>query len=116
MKFEPERLKVSKGTVIQWIFQNPSSLDIKHVIGFDDESLEIESNPLKKDGDTFKCQFNETGTFSYRCHIHSTRLKGVIEVGSSTDVKSNRFISGGNSKNINKLFGKTAKDQGESSI
>ena len=48
-----------------------------HVISFD--SLNEESNPLKKESDSFKVRFFHTGQFTYRCSIY-TRIKGTVEV------------------------------------
>lgn len=68
MNFSPSKIRIRKGTTVEWIYEesNPG-VDSKHVIGFDNEHFDIESPPLKKGGDKFKCKFLECGTYTYRC-------------------------------------------------
>lgn len=58
MNFIPDKIRVRVGTVIEWVVEESRSTeDSKHVIGFDDDQFDIESPPLKKPGDKFKCKF-----------------------------------------------------------
>ena len=106
MKFEPSKIRIHKGEIIEWIIASGDAEECtKHVIGFDDDNYDIESQPLKQNGDKFKCRFFECGSYNYRCQIYSTRLKGIVEVVSENDVMG-RYVSKGNINNINKIFGK----------
>ena len=69
--FEPEYLKIKKGSIVEWkicsnsLEENESSLyhnsKRPHVISFFD--VPVESPPMIKENETFKVRFLEVGHF-----------------------------------------------------
>jgi len=70
--FNPANIVVNKGTTVTWT--NDDSFD--HTIVADDKSFD--SGNLSK-GKSFSHEFDQVGTFSYHCSIHSS-MKGKITV------------------------------------
>ncbi|MEL4106625.1 plastocyanin/azurin family copper-binding protein [Oscillospiraceae bacterium WX1] len=68
-EFQPAEITVNKGETVTWINQDSAGHD---VVG-----NSFKSDILQK-GQSFQQTFNETGTFEYRCPIHSGMAGKVI--------------------------------------
>lgn len=69
--FNPATLTVNKGTTVTWTNEDAAT----HTISSDQFTS---SSNLNK-GDSYKFQFNTTGTYNYICGIHPN-MKGTIVV------------------------------------
>lgn len=70
--FNPQSITVSPGTVVTWTNQDSTN----HTVTSNDNKFN--SDQLKS-GDSFNFTFNDTGTFSYHCSIH-TNMTGQVVV------------------------------------
>jgi len=69
--FNPSTITVSPGTTVTWTNNDSTT----HTVTSNDNSFG--SNQLSP-GNTFQSTFNNTGTFSYHCSIHSSMTGQVI--------------------------------------
>lgn len=69
--FNPSEITVKKGTEVTWTNNDSTT----HTVTSDTNAFK--SGDLAP-GNTFKFTFNETGTFSYHCSIHTTMTGKVI--------------------------------------
>lgn len=72
--FNPSSLTISAGDTVTWTNQD----SVSHTVTSDTGS-EISSSSLSQ-GSTYSHTFNQAGTFSYHCSIH-TSMKGTVTVG-----------------------------------
>jgi len=70
--FNPSTLTIPKGVTVTWKNYDP----VQHTVT---SNSGIFSSPLLSTGDTYTYQFNNTGSFSYHCSIH-TYMTGTIVV------------------------------------
>ena len=70
--FNPSTLTIQKGATVTW--KNYDS--VQHTVTSDSGAF---SSPRLSTGDTYTYQFNNTGSFSYHCSIH-TYMTGTIVV------------------------------------
>ena len=76
-RFEPNYLKITKGSTVEWSLEDPSTEGNQsslyhnqkrmHIVSFD--AIPEESEPFRSASDTFKLRFFNEGTFDYRCAI-----------------------------------------------
>ena len=71
--FKPSKLFVDAGTTVTWVFDDKG---IPHDVVADDKSFKSET----KDSGTFRHTFKEKGTFTYKCSIHPSEMKGTVDV------------------------------------
>ncbi len=89
-RFDPENLKIEKGSIVEWRISNGCSSDQEddldsyltksHVIAFESPELQhTESQVLRGEKTSFKVRFLEPGLYPYRCQIFP-RMRGVVSV------------------------------------
>ena len=74
-KFVPAELKVKKGTTVTWRNEDSAPHTVESTTA---DNKVLESDELSP-GDTFTFTFDETGTFNYKCGLHSS-MKGKVIV------------------------------------
>lgn len=77
-KFSPSSAKVPIGSVVVWEHKGGAPHDVQAYDG------SFSSGPIGglTEGEEFAHQFNETGTFSYFCHVHEgSGMKATLTVG-----------------------------------
>ncbi len=80
IKFNPQNIKVSKGTKITWINDDP----VEHYVNTDSHPAHTyypaqNSKALGK-GDRFSLVFNTVGIYPYHCSAHADSMIGLILV------------------------------------
>ena len=74
-KFVPAALKIKKGTIVTWRNDDGAT----HTVESSDKNNKVLLSEELGDGDTFTHTFNDVGSFSYICGIHSS-MKGQVIV------------------------------------
>jgi len=71
--FDPASIAITKGTTVTWTNKDSAQHTVTEIKinGFSSETL--------NQGQTYTHTFNETGTFEYQCHLH-TSMKGKVIV------------------------------------
>ena len=72
MAFNPSTITVSPGTTVTWTNQDSTT----HTVTSDNNTF---SSDRLSPGNNFQFTFNNAGTFSYHCSIH-TSMKGQVTV------------------------------------
>ncbi len=80
IKFEPQYVKISKGTKVIWVNDD----NTKHYINSDSHYghnyfPDQNSNLLEK-GDKFNLTFTQTGIYPYHCSVHESSMTGSLLV------------------------------------
>ncbi len=70
--FNPDTITIAKGTTVTW-----TNMDsVQHTVTGIGNDI---SSEILSPGQTYNFTFNDTGTFEYQCHIH-TSMKGKVIV------------------------------------
>lgn len=73
--FEPNSLSVKAGDTVTWTNEE----SVGHDVTADDGSFKSGPPGGMKQGDSFEHKFDEAGSFSYKCTVHSNMI-GAVEV------------------------------------
>lgn len=76
--YSPKDMTVGLGSTVKWT----NTADINHTVTSD--TAKFNSGTMEP-GDTYSYQFNEVGTFTYRCNFHDT-MTGTIIVKPANEV------------------------------
>ena len=75
--FSPTELSVKKGDTVTWTNKESVGHDVKKTGGPGPEFSSGASGGMQE-GDTFKHNFNQAGTFEYVCTVHSNMSGSVV--------------------------------------
>lgn len=80
LMFEPVKTKISKGTKVTWVNDDPDD----HYVNTDSHPAHTyfltQNSKLLKTGDEYSVTFDEVGIYPYHCSLHEASMKATILV------------------------------------
>lgn len=75
--FQPPSVKASQGGTVNWTFD---AADTENHTATDSTGMGLFDSGSKAPGASFSFQFVAAGSYSYKCTIHPTLMKGTVKV------------------------------------
>jgi plastocyanin len=85
--FSPATVTIQPGDSVQW----NDTVSTDHTSTSDTTSTEVWDSGILTLGQTYTHQFNNAGSFSYHCSVHST-MHGTVIVGAIPEFSSLAFV------------------------